>query len=95
MSNKDYSKIRLINFLKQTLSKNKSDDIYLNLENKKIIYLKMDVKDWNTKVYLVWDKYIFLWEIKLWDSKTVNKFSNYIDMLIHKYNLTMLYNNIT
>lgn len=89
MNNKDYTRTRLIQFLQQTLSKNKSNNIYFDLENEDTLFVNLKVQDWTTKVLLISSSRlrndIFLWEAKLRDFSWITLFSNYIDSLLEKY----------
>ena len=89
MNNKNYTRTRLIQFLQQTLSKNKSNYIYFDLDNEDKLFVDLKVKAWIVKVILISSsrlrKDIFLWESKLRDFSWITLFSNYIDSLLDKY----------
>ncbi len=91
MNLEEYSKDKLIYFLQLTLSQNKSNIIYFNLDDFDKLFIDMNVIDWTTNIYLyssnVWDNGRFLCKSKLRDYEWIRLFVNYIDWLLSKYYL--------
>lgn len=89
MTSKDYTRTRFIQFLQQTLSKNKSNNIYFDLYNDDKLFIDLKAQDGTTKVMLISSSRLrsdmFLWEAKLWDFDWITLFVNYIDSLLDRY----------
>ena len=89
MTKSDYTRSRLIQFIQQTLSKNKSNNKYFDLDNNDKLFVDLKVQSWSTKVMLISSSRlrndIFLWESNLRDFKWITLFVNYIDSLLDKY----------
>lgn len=89
MNLEKYSKDKLIRFLQITLSQNKSNIVYFNLDDFDKLFIDMNVIDWTTNIYLysnnIWSNRIFLCKSKLRDYEWIVLFVNYIDWLLNKY----------
>jgi len=98
MTSKDYTRTWLIQFLQQTLSKNKSNTLYFDLSNNDKLFIEMKVMDWSTKVFLISNsrlrKDIFLWQAKLRDFNWITLFVDYIDSLLDKHKAKKEFNSI-
>ena len=91
MNNKKYTRTSLIQFLQQTLSKNKSNNIYFDLLNNDKLFIDMKVWNGSTKVYLISNsmlrKDIYLWEAYLRDFNWIIYFADYVNNLLWKHNV--------